>query len=59
VKNLPSFCLLIGYSGYTVPDHIPYILFKLEEIKKDEVISLRQYALKAISYAVHSHPFSP
>ena len=37
-ENLPSFCLLVGYSGYTI-NSIPYILFKLEEIKKSEAIS--------------------
>jgi hypothetical protein len=44
VKNPPSFCLLVGYAGYTVLARIPYILFKLEEIKRNEVLSLRQYA---------------
>jgi len=33
VKNLPSFVLLAGYPGYTARG-IPYILFKLEEIKE-------------------------
>ncbi len=37
-ENLPSFCLLVGYSGYAI-NNIPYILFKLEEIKKNEAIS--------------------
>jgi hypothetical protein len=44
VKISLSFCLLIGYSGYT-DYRIPYILFKLEEIKKGEVVSLRLHAL--------------
>ena len=34
-EYLPSFCLLVGYSGYVI-NNIPYILFKLEEIKKGE-----------------------
>jgi hypothetical protein len=27
---------------------VPYILFKLEEIKKDEAISIPEHALKAV-----------
>jgi len=33
-EKLPSFCLLIGYPGYTTICSIPYILFKLEELKR-------------------------
>ena len=32
-ENLPSFCLLVGYAGYYAL-RVPYILFKLEEIKR-------------------------
>ena len=47
MKNLPSFCLLVDMldMGHC---SIPYILFKLEEIKKDEAISLREHALKLL-----------
>jgi len=38
---------------------IPYILFKLEEIKKNEAISLREHAIKAVWTPMCSHPFSP
>jgi hypothetical protein len=43
VKNLPSFSLLIGYSGYT-ENGTPYILFKLQEIKRNEALSFFQRA---------------
>jgi hypothetical protein len=43
VKNLPSFSLLIGYSGYT-DNRTPYILFKLQEIKRNEALSFFQRA---------------
>jgi len=46
-ENLPSFCLLVDILD--IPRcSIPYILFKLEEIKKNEAISLREHALKAV-----------
>jgi hypothetical protein len=44
VKISLSLFLLVGYSGYTASS-IPYILFKLEEIKKDEALSLDEHAL--------------
>jgi hypothetical protein len=37
---------------------IPYILFKLKEIKKDEVISIGLHAIFAVCYRMYSHPFS-
>ena len=36
---------------------IPYILFKLEEIKKDEAISLRLHANKLFEQDLLSSPF--
>jgi len=44
VKISLSLFLLVGYSGYTACS-IPYILFKLEEIKKGEAFSLDEHAL--------------
>jgi hypothetical protein len=43
-ENLPSSFLLAGYSGYKALSDIPYILFRLKEIKKNEAISLREHA---------------
>jgi hypothetical protein len=43
VKNLPPFALLVDILDIQ-QSHIPYILFKLEEIKKDEVSSIGQHA---------------
>ncbi len=43
MKNLPSFLLLVGYSGYKAC-FTPYILFKLEEVKKSEAVSVTQNA---------------
>jgi hypothetical protein len=43
VKNLSSFFLLIGYSGFTEIS-TPYILFKLQEIKRNEALSFFQRA---------------
>jgi len=43
VKNLSSFFLLIGYSGCT-ENGTPYILFKLQEIKRNEALSFFQRA---------------
>ena len=57
MKNLPSFCLLVGYSGYSAL-RVPYILFKLEEIKKSEVVSLREHTIKVVWTLMYSHPFS-
>jgi hypothetical protein len=37
---------------------IPYILFKLEEIKKSEAFSPREHAFKAVWALMRSHPFS-
>ena len=56
MKNLPSFCLLLDILDIP-PGSIPYILFKLEEIKKEEAVSPRQHALKLISHKMCSPPF--
>ena len=48
--NLPSSFLLAGYSGYYFYSIVPYILFKLEKIKKNEAFSPCQYT--SLSYLV-------
>jgi hypothetical protein len=46
-ENLPSFCLLIGYSGYTGMQHSLHSV-QTRRDQKDEAISLREHALKAV-----------
>ena len=47
VKNLLSLLLLLVILGIC-HKHIPYILFKLEEIKKSEVVSFFRHALSCL-----------
>jgi len=52
-ENLPSFCLLIGYSGSSALQS-PYILFKLEEIK-EWAVSPEQHASLKLFRSLSAH----
>jgi len=58
VKNSLRFVSWLGYSEYTAVSSISYILFKLEEFKKSEVLSLCQYTCWLLRHKCHSHSFS-
>jgi len=47
VKNLPSFCLLVGYCGYTAVQHSLHSVQTQRE-KKGEAKSLREHAKKLL-----------
>ena len=57
MKNLSSFCLLPVILD-TRTWRVPYILFKLEKIKKDEVVSIGLYTYMLHSIGCTLIPFS-